>query len=131
MLKTFVNASYNYEDGLIPNNSFKRTAIRSNTDVKLTEWLRAGLNLNIRRSIQKDPTSGTNNIINSTLRFTPLFGAVNNDGTWGNGQNGINPLAQAIDVGVKVVDNNRCERNSRFDTNQRYGDLGQLCQQAV
>ena len=63
MLKTFVNASYNYEDGLIPNNSFKRTAIRSNTDVKLTEWLRAGLNLNIRRSIQKDPTSGTNNII--------------------------------------------------------------------
>ena len=95
MLKTFVNASYNYEDGLIPNNSFKRTAIRSNTDVKLTEWLRAGLNLNIRRSIQKDPTSGTNNIINSTLRFTPLFGAVNNDGTWGNGQNGINPLAQS------------------------------------
>lgn len=86
VLKTFVNASYNYEDGLIPNNSFKRTAIRSNTDVKLTEWLRAGLNLNIRRSIQKDPTSGTNNIINSTLRFTPLFGAVNNDGTWGNGQ---------------------------------------------
>lgn len=106
VLKTFVNASYNYEDGLIPNNSFKRTAIRSNTDVKLTEWLRAGLNLNIRRSIQKDPTSGTNNIINSTLRFTPLFGAVNNDGTWGNGQNGINPLAQAIDGGVKVVDNN-------------------------
>ena len=74
VLKTFVNASYNYEDGLIPNNSFKRTAIRSNTDVKLTEWLRAGLNLNIRRSIQKDPTSGTNNIINSTLRFTPLLG---------------------------------------------------------
>ena len=40
------------------------------------------------------------------MRFTPLFGAVNNDGTWGNGQNGINPLAQAIDGGVKVVDNN-------------------------
>jgi hypothetical protein len=41
--------------------------------------------------------------MHSTLRFTPLAGAVNNDGTRGNGLNGINPFAQAIDGGVKVV----------------------------
>ena len=106
VLRTFVNASYNYEDGLIPNNTSTRTAIRSNTDAKITDWLRAGLNLNIRRTVQKNPTYGTNSIINSVLRFTPLFAAVNQDGTWGNGQNGNNPLAMSTTGGASTSDNN-------------------------
>lgn len=105
-IKTFVNASYNYEDGLIPNNDFNRFALRSNTDAKITDWMRASLNLNIRRTNTLQPTVGANSIMRNVLSFNPLFGAVNSDGTWANGQNGNNPLAMSQVGGTSKSDNN-------------------------
>ncbi|SEG15209.1 SusC/RagA family TonB-linked outer membrane protein [Parabacteroides chinchillae] len=105
-IKTFANASYNYEDGLVPNNDYNRKALRTNTDAKITDWLSAGLNLNIRRTVSKQPNAGAASIINQALTYTPVFGGINADGTWGNGQNGINPIAQAKVGGVNTSDNN-------------------------
>lgn len=105
-IKTFANASYNYEDGLIPNNNYNRKALRTNTDAKITDWLTAGLNLNIRRTIEKQPNATANTIINECLTYTPVFGGINSDGTWGNGQNGINPLARGRAGGVNQTDHN-------------------------
>lgn len=105
-VKTFANASYNYEDGLIPNNDYNRKAIRTNTDAKITDWLSAGLNLNIRRTVETQPNATAVSIINECLTYTPVFGGINSDGTWGNGQNGVNPIAQAKAGGTTVNDHN-------------------------
>jgi len=105
-VRTFINASYNYEDGLLPNNDYNRKALRSNTDAKINDWLSAGLNLDIRRTVFTNPTAGAADLINCALTYTPVFGGINSDGTWGNGQNGYNPIALAREGGKSISDNN-------------------------
>jgi len=90
----FGNAGYYYQDGLIPNNNYSRLTLRINTDAKVTDWMTVGLNLNIRQSKAVRPSQeGPSSIINKAFTFTPLFSGLNNDGTWGFGQNGDNPVA--------------------------------------
>ena len=108
-VRSFVNASYNYEDGIIAHNDYNRMALRTNTDATITSWLRAGLNINLRRTNSSEPVTGSNAIIGYALTFSPVYGAVNADGTWANGQSGINPLAMAEVGGTTKYDHNDVE----------------------
>lgn len=105
-IRQYINGAYNYEDGIVPHNNFNRFTIRSNTDATLTSWLRASVNLGVRRYNGEQPAVGATSIIGYALTFSPVLGAVNADGTWADGQQGINPLAMAEVGGTSHSDSN-------------------------
>ena len=94
-IRQYVNGSYSYEDGIVPNNNYDRWTLRSNTDATITNWLRANLNVSVRRTNRENPVYGTTALIGYALTFSPIYGAYNSDGTWADGQSGINPIAMA------------------------------------
>lgn len=101
VFSVFANASYYYQDGQISNNDYSRMTLRLNTDAKITDWLKVGVDLNIRQSKATRPSmEEPKYIINKALTFTPVFSGINSDGTWGLGQNGDNPIAVSKAAGV-------------------------------
>lgn len=95
-LRTALYASYFDQNGLIQNNHYNRYTLRSNTDLVLTRWLKTSLDANFRNSQYLSPSlSDPKSIIRKALSFVPLFSGINNDGSWGYGQNGDNPIAAA------------------------------------
>ena len=101
MFHVFANGGYFYQDGQISNNTYSRMTLRLNTDARLTKWLKVGLDINIRQSKATNPClDSPESIINKALTFTPVFSGVNNDGSWGFGQNGDNPIAVSKVAGV-------------------------------
>lgn len=93
--KARVAASISYldQDGNIANFNFKRYSGRFNTDLKIGEKFEVGFDLNFRREVDRAPgdLQQTTKQIN---RLQPLFNAYNDDGTWGAGFNGGNPIAK-------------------------------------
>ena len=99
----FANGSYFYQDGIIANNDYSRMTLRVNTDFKVTDWLKAGVDINIRQGKNVVPANDTpEGIIGKAITFSPVFSGLNNDGTYGLGQNGDNPLANSEASGVKT-----------------------------
>ncbi|MDD3063692.1 MAG: TonB-dependent receptor [Massilibacteroides sp.] len=92
--KLFATAGYYAQDGLIDNNNFTRTSLRINTDTKVNQWIKLGVDLGIRQATAKSPVMDTAaNIIGKALTMTPIMSGINADGTWGYGINGTNPIA--------------------------------------
>lgn len=81
------------QEGNIPNYTFKRYSGRFNTDLKLGKKIEVAFDLNFRREVDKSPMN-LNNTIAQVYRMQPLFNAYNDDGTWGAGFNGSNPIAR-------------------------------------
>lgn len=103
MFRIFANGGYYYQDGQITNNAYSRMTLRLNTDAQLTKWLKVGLDVNIRQSKATNPClQSPEEIINKALTFTPVFSGVNNDETWGFGQNGDNPIAVSKVAGKRT-----------------------------
>ncbi|MDR3261215.1 MAG: TonB-dependent receptor [Tannerella sp.] len=97
----FANAGYYHQDGQIPNNDYSRMTLRLNTDTRVTDWMKIGLDINLRQSKARRPSQqSAAAIINSAITFTPVFSGINSDGTWGFGQNGDNPIAVSKAGGV-------------------------------
>ncbi|GAC1704232.1 MAG: TonB-dependent receptor [Flavisolibacter sp.] len=101
MLRTILNVSYFDQNGLIANNHYTRYTLRSNTDFVLTKWLKTTLDLNFRNSQYTAPSSSDpKSIIRKAMSFVPIFSGINNDGSWGYGQNGDNPIAASRSGGA-------------------------------
>ncbi|WP_019539283.1 SusC/RagA family TonB-linked outer membrane protein [Proteiniphilum acetatigenes] len=99
--RVFANAGYYYQEGLISNNDYSRMTLRLNTDAQLSEWMKVGVDINIRQSnVTRPSMEEPESTINKALTFTPVFSGQNNDGTWGFGQNGDNPIAVSKAGGV-------------------------------
>ena len=101
-IKLFANAGYFWQDGLIENNTFKRTTLRLNTDMNLRSWLRLGLDTHFRESTAKRPSQDdAANIIGNSLTMIPIASGLNSDGTYGYGRTGYNPIAIVRDGGTR------------------------------
>jgi TonB-linked SusC/RagA family outer membrane protein len=78
-IRYFVAGGYFDQDGLIVNTQFKRYTLRSNLDVDVNKWLKAGLNMNVIKDKGNIPPSGEgtryvdilSQAVNSVLRFDP------------------------------------------------------------
>ncbi|MDD4158047.1 MAG: TonB-dependent receptor [Proteiniphilum sp.] len=102
-IKVFANLAHFYQDGNIANNDYRRSTLRLNTDAQITKWLKAGIDINVRESKTIQPTNDSpESIINKATTFVPVFSGINDDGTWGYGQNGDNPIASAEASGLNT-----------------------------
>ncbi len=86
------SVSYLDQEGNVPGYEFKRFSGRFNTDIKISNKLDVAFDLNFRREVTDEPRELTNTL-RQAYRYQPLFVAVNDDGSWGSGFNGNNPLA--------------------------------------
>lgn len=102
-IRFFANAAYFYQDGNIANNIYDRMSLKINTDANITKWMKLGLDLNVRQSKSVQPAFDfPEGIINKATTFVPVFSGRNNDGTYGYGQNGDNPIASAEVSGLST-----------------------------
>jgi TonB-linked SusC/RagA family outer membrane protein len=90
--KISASVSYMSQEGNIANFKFDRVNGRFNTDLKLSKKFDIAFDLNFRRETRNQP-SELNNITRSAYRLQPLFNAYNDDGSWGEGFSGGNPVA--------------------------------------
>ncbi len=103
-IRTFANVAHYYQDGNLPNNKYHRSTMKLNNDFNITDWLRGGIDLNIRQSKETRPAGDSpESLFNKVTTFVPVFSAINSDGTWGYGQNGDNPIALAKASGVSTA----------------------------
>lgn len=102
-VRFFGNAAYYYQDGQIANNDYERLTLRLNTDADITQWMKVGVDVNIRQSTTVRPSlDSPEGIISKATTFVPVFSGINDDGTWGYGQNGDNPIASAEASGINT-----------------------------
>lgn len=93
-LNVYASAGYYKQDGIIHNNSFDRMSIKLNTDMKVNDYLKIGVDMNVRQATAQNPAgAGLTEIIGYAMSFNPLLGAVNANGKYGPGYNNINPYA--------------------------------------
>tara|TARA_R110002012_G_scaffold57068_1_gene146876 strand:- start:66315 stop:69362 length:3048 start_codon:yes stop_codon:yes gene_type:complete len=104
-LKAATSISFTDQDGNVPNFNFKRYNGRFNIDYKLSEKLDLAFDLNFRRELKSQP-AGLNLLTRSAYRLQPLFIAINDDGTYGSGFNGSNPVALANSTALDQTTNN-------------------------
>lgn len=98
LARVFASAGYYKQEGMVPNNEFSRTNLRINTDLTVNRWVEVGADISVRQSNVVSPIGGSNTLIGYAMTFTPILSAINNDGTWGYGLQGNNPIA-AINAG--------------------------------
>lgn len=104
-LKAATSISFTDQDGNVPNFNFKRYNGRFNLDYNLSEKLDLAFDLNFRREIKSQP-AGLSLLTRSAYRLQPLFIAINDDGTYGSGFNGSNPVALANSTALDQTTNN-------------------------
>lgn len=101
MAKVLASLSYMDQGGNIPNFNYKRYNARINTDLKVSDKISFNLDLNMRRSVQKQPSQGLVYAIQQAFRIPPVYAARFSDGTWGPGWGGQNVVAAAQDGGIR------------------------------
>lgn len=102
-IRVFANAGYFWQDGIIDNNTFKRTTLRLNSDMNIRPWLKLGLDVHFRETTAKRPSQDdAASIIGNALTMTPISSGIGSDGTWGYGRTGYNPLAIIKEGGLRT-----------------------------
>lgn len=109
-VKYFVAGGYFDQKGLIINTSFKRITVRSNIDIDINEWFKAGVNVNLIKDKGNVPAFGEGTryvdilgqVVNSVLRFDPITPVFDENGnfskaptTYGD-KDAWNPVATAM-----------------------------------
>lgn len=111
-IQFFGTAGMLSQDGLIKNVDFKRFFIRLNTNVQITDKLRGSFDIYVReqrRSAAPQFPGGSGAALGSTTGTALIWGLVNKlpatwasvytNGLYGEGQNGVNPVAIMNDGG--------------------------------
>ena len=95
-LSVYASAGYYKQNGLISNNTFDRTTLRLNSDMKVNSWMKLGVDVSVRQATVTAPVMATpSEIIGKAYTMTPIMSGINADGSWGYGINGTNPIAMS------------------------------------
>ncbi|WP_374163668.1 TonB-dependent receptor [Arcticibacter sp. MXS-1] len=100
--KVHTLASFGYLDqaGIIENANFRRYTIRTNTDIVFSDKLNARIDLQYVNAITTEPAAGSGEIFQWINGMPANQIAVNENGTWGVGWNGSNPVSASKDGGT-------------------------------
>ncbi|KAA8479710.1 TonB-linked SusC/RagA family outer membrane protein [Arcticibacter tournemirensis] len=95
-------ASFGYLDqaGIIENSSFRRYTVRSNADILFSEKFTARIDLQYVNAITTEPGAGSGEIFQWINGIPANQIAINENGTWGVGWNGFNPVSGTRDGGT-------------------------------
>lgn len=105
-LSVYANAGYYNQEGMVPNNYFRRYNMRLNADMKINPWIRLGADLSVRQAEVKSPVGGVTELIGYAMTFRPTEGAYDinpetGETHWGYGLQGNNPVAAINDGGYQ------------------------------
>ena len=97
-LSVYANAAYYKQDGMVPNNYFKRYSMRLNSDLKINSWIKLGVDMSMRQAEAYNPLEGSTTLIGYAMTFTPILSAIDvnpetGETHWGYGLQGNNPYA--------------------------------------
>lgn len=100
--KVKVLTSFGYFDqkGLIENTSFRRYTLRNNADFQLSDKLSARFDFQYVNPTTIDPAQGSGTIFQWMNGIARNQIGINENGTWGVGWNGANPISASIDGGT-------------------------------
>lgn len=100
-IKFLTSAGFLDQKGIIENSSFKRFTLRNNADVVFSDKLSMKVDINLIASNTKEPGRGTENTFHYMNRIPAAQAGYFSNGTWGEGWNGVNPIAFSRDGGLK------------------------------
>ncbi|TDQ11588.1 TonB-dependent receptor [Pedobacter metabolipauper] len=88
------------QKGIIQNSGFKRYTIRNNADITFSDKLSARVDLQYVNAITTDPAAGSTEIFQWMNGIPANQIGINENGKWGVGWNGSNPISASIDGGT-------------------------------
>lgn len=102
-ISAYASAGYYKQEGMVPGNEFSRYNIRLNSDMKVNQWIKLGVDLSVRQAQVQDVIAGSTTQIGYAMTFTPILSAYDinpetGETNWGYGLQGNNPVA-AIHAG--------------------------------
>lgn len=100
MARVMGSLSYMDQNGNIPNYGYKRYNARVNTDLIVSGKVNFNFDINLRRSVRKQPHGGLEAVTRQAYRIPPIYASVFSNGTWGPGWNGGNPVARVHEGGI-------------------------------
>lgn len=100
MAKVMASLSFMDQNGNIANYDYTRYNARINSDLKVSDKVSFNFDLNLRRSIRKQPSPGLTYVVREAFRDPPIFASRYSNGTWGPGWSGQNPVAAVHDGGI-------------------------------
>ncbi|MCD7936426.1 MAG: TonB-dependent receptor [Tannerellaceae bacterium] len=101
-LRMFTSAGYFSQQGLLDNTDFRRFTLRNNMDWILSSRLSVRLDLQFIHSRRSTPGTAPNELFQWINGLPSNLPYQNEDGTWGVGWNGANPVAHAKESGRNV-----------------------------
>jgi TonB-linked SusC/RagA family outer membrane protein len=93
--------AFDEERGTIPNHGFKRYSVRLNTDVKVSEKFNFDVDLNTIRKDRRRSSLSHDLITRQAYRIPPIYAGRWEDGGYGPGWDGRNPIAFAEAGGTR------------------------------
>lgn len=101
-VKMLTSFGYFDQKGIIENTGFKRYTIRNNVDVIFSDKLSGRIDMQYVNSITNAPATGVESIFQWANGLPANQPGINEDGSWGVGWNGSNPIS-AIHAGGQSV----------------------------
>ncbi|MDR1938311.1 MAG: TonB-dependent receptor [Tannerellaceae bacterium] len=98
------------QKGYLYNTGYERNSLRLNTDIQIIDQLTAKADIHIKQSKIGEPSwtsyadNGPGSIIHWMTRSYPTEVGILQNGEWGEGHNGWNPIAKSKDGGTKTED---------------------------
>ncbi len=99
--------SFGYLDqkGILENTDFKRLTLRNNADIRFSDKLNMKIDLQLLTSTTRQPGPGTSSIFHWMNRIPANQPGLFTNGNYGEGWNGVNPIAQTQIGGVRKSNN--------------------------
>lgn len=89
-----ISGSYDYQDGTLPNNNYKRYVVKPDVTFKITPTITVGANLQYTETYLRQPNGGTTIWQTQAARAAPISPIYTKNGEFGIGSSMVgNPLA--------------------------------------
>lgn len=99
-IRFLTSLGYLNQNGILQNTNFKRITFRNNADITFSNKLSMRMDLQLLTSTTRQPGAGTNSIFHWMNRIPANQPGLFQNGNYGEGWNGVNPMAQTEAGGV-------------------------------
>lgn len=104
-VKVASSVGYFDQKGIIRNTGFTRYNFRINTDIKLSNRMKARIDTRVTYSNMVEPVQTIQTIFRTIPSYPANYVFKNTDGTWGEGWNNQNPVADVEEGGTTTAKN--------------------------